>query len=651
MEKNCKDKGVTLIALVVTIIVLLILAGVSINMLTGQNGILKRATEAKNTTEVASEKEGIQMAVATSQMASDNYTSIKKDGLQSELNSYFGKEKTTLEDNKDGSYTVTMNNSKRKYTIEDDGSIIEGVYDKWNGTDSKEPTEKTSNEIHIYTVAELKWIADKVNNDGNTFDGYTIYLENNLDLGARETSENWVNTENEALKWTAIGKQKDIPLKATFEGNNHIIKGVYINDETNFNGIFGNSSSILNLTVKNSYIKGGTCSGTVVGAVRSGTIENCHNINSTVELYDECRGVGGVVGQVKGVIKNCTNIGGRVVGRKDANGNALAGGVVGVLASGGAQDCYNTGNVTGEGNFVGGVIGVINPSSTVQDCYNTGDVTGEGDRVGGVIGVINPSSTVQDCYNTGNVTGEGNCVGGVAGAAANSSTVQDCYNTGNVTGEGNCVGGVVGMAEESSTISECYNVGNITGTNITGGVVGNALASTTVSECYNTGNVNSYQWAGGIAGGAANIITKCYNTGNVLSMNSAGTGGIVGTCVTGNSQKISLCYNDGTIQAQDGVGGISGRLGGEGYAGTATKCYNKGRIICTLSEKMKGEIIGNMAYDATVTKCYFMENSENIYGVGAIEGNGNLEEQRKETKKTTTNLKNYEEFLTWIEQQ
>lgn len=39
------NKGITLIALVVTIIVLLILAGVSIAMLTGQNGILTRASE------------------------------------------------------------------------------------------------------------------------------------------------------------------------------------------------------------------------------------------------------------------------------------------------------------------------------------------------------------------------------------------------------------------------------------------------------------------------------------------------------------------------------------------------------------------------------------------------------------------------------
>ena len=47
MEKNQKNKGITLIALVVTIVILLILAGISISMLTGQNSILNRAKEAK----------------------------------------------------------------------------------------------------------------------------------------------------------------------------------------------------------------------------------------------------------------------------------------------------------------------------------------------------------------------------------------------------------------------------------------------------------------------------------------------------------------------------------------------------------------------------------------------------------------------------
>jgi competence protein ComGC len=56
------NKGITLIALVVTIIVLLILAGISIQMLTGQNGILKRAGEAEEKTGIGQEKEIIALA-------------------------------------------------------------------------------------------------------------------------------------------------------------------------------------------------------------------------------------------------------------------------------------------------------------------------------------------------------------------------------------------------------------------------------------------------------------------------------------------------------------------------------------------------------------------------------------------------------------
>ena len=57
-------KGITLIALVVTIIVLLILAGVSIAMLTGNNGILTQGKRAKEETTVGHEKEAAQMAYA-----------------------------------------------------------------------------------------------------------------------------------------------------------------------------------------------------------------------------------------------------------------------------------------------------------------------------------------------------------------------------------------------------------------------------------------------------------------------------------------------------------------------------------------------------------------------------------------------------------
>ena len=56
MKKN-NQYGITLIALVITIIVLLILAGVSIATLTGDNGILTRASDASRENEITSVKE------------------------------------------------------------------------------------------------------------------------------------------------------------------------------------------------------------------------------------------------------------------------------------------------------------------------------------------------------------------------------------------------------------------------------------------------------------------------------------------------------------------------------------------------------------------------------------------------------------------
>lgn len=61
--KTKENKGITLIALVITIIVLLILTGVTIATLTGENGILTRATDAKEQTEIASVREQAQLDI------------------------------------------------------------------------------------------------------------------------------------------------------------------------------------------------------------------------------------------------------------------------------------------------------------------------------------------------------------------------------------------------------------------------------------------------------------------------------------------------------------------------------------------------------------------------------------------------------------
>mgnify|MGYP004519683137 CR=1 FL=1 len=74
MKKHVNNQGITLIALVVTIIVLLILAGVSISMITGQNGILNRAAEAKEKTEISSKDEQRKLAQAEALMNTEKTT-------------------------------------------------------------------------------------------------------------------------------------------------------------------------------------------------------------------------------------------------------------------------------------------------------------------------------------------------------------------------------------------------------------------------------------------------------------------------------------------------------------------------------------------------------------------------------------------------
>ena len=62
------NKGITLIALVITIIVLLILAGITIAMLTGENGLLNKANDAKITDMEAAATEKVKLAVAAANL-------------------------------------------------------------------------------------------------------------------------------------------------------------------------------------------------------------------------------------------------------------------------------------------------------------------------------------------------------------------------------------------------------------------------------------------------------------------------------------------------------------------------------------------------------------------------------------------------------
>ena len=106
--KSKRQKGITLIALVITIIVLLILAAVSIATLTGENGILTKANNAKTNNTIGEEQEQIKLAydaVMADNYEKGDYTSgVTASKLQEELDKI--KEGTTVEG--EGTIKVTF---------------------------------------------------------------------------------------------------------------------------------------------------------------------------------------------------------------------------------------------------------------------------------------------------------------------------------------------------------------------------------------------------------------------------------------------------------------------------------------------------------------------------------------------------------------
>ena len=114
-----RNKGITLIALVVTIIVLLILAGISINMLTGQNGILNRAAEAKEKTGTTQTEELVKLSVTDALTRGTG--SLTDENLKAALNSNIGAGKYEISGDATSGWTVTVNG--KEYKIDSTGKI------------------------------------------------------------------------------------------------------------------------------------------------------------------------------------------------------------------------------------------------------------------------------------------------------------------------------------------------------------------------------------------------------------------------------------------------------------------------------------------------------------------------------------------------
>ena len=122
-HKSKKKDGITLIALVITIIVLLILAGISISMLSGDNSILGKATQAKENTEIAEEKEMIKMA-SMQALIEKKHGNITKTELSNELENINSSKPTSVDSDEElNLLIVTFKNSGRVYQVDSNGNV------------------------------------------------------------------------------------------------------------------------------------------------------------------------------------------------------------------------------------------------------------------------------------------------------------------------------------------------------------------------------------------------------------------------------------------------------------------------------------------------------------------------------------------------
>ena len=387
-QKN-KEKGITLIALVVSIVVLIILAGVSIAMLVGENGIITQAQRADELTTQAQQKEAIELAIASVQ--AQGTLELDKTKLETALQSQLGDTTYTLTENRDGSFLLQI--AERSYYIDSTGEVI-----------------TQENMIAIGSAEELKAFRDDVNS-GNTYEGKYLYLTGDITL---DSSEQWETIGIYNKDATIITDERNTYFSGVFDGCNHKISGIYINTEDRGNGLFGiiKNGKVQNLGITNSNFIINHNAGAITGFLQNSEIINCYsNINVTVQ-GNNLINIGGIVGNMleNSEIKNSYNIS-KILA---SDGSSHIGGIVGGCTNSSIKNCYNNAEIIGD-EQIGGIVGYIN-NSIIINCYNSNNITGNS-KIGSIMGELNKDRVeVTNCYyleNTVNGTNETEIIEGI----------------------------------------------------------------------------------------------------------------------------------------------------------------------------------------------------------------------------------------------
>ena len=248
--------------------------------------------------------------------------------------------------------------------------------------------------------------------DGNGKDKpYVIYTEPQLDAVRKFPDANYklMNDLNMSGYVNSTG-DPFVPIgtyTGTFDGNNHIIDSLTINNPTqDKQGLFGDlEGSVKSLGLENVYITGNNYVGALAGYGNT-TKANIQNVYTTGTIIAQGDNVGGLAGQLAAKVSSCYST-------CMVKGNSNVGGLIG-YASGSVQSCYAAGPVFGKGN-TGGFLGVSDANAKVQLSYSWGLVATSDNApdgtFGGFIGSASLLSTMIGCFYNSNTSAQLNDVG------------------------------------------------------------------------------------------------------------------------------------------------------------------------------------------------------------------------------------------------
>lgn len=378
---------------------------------------------------------------------------------------------------KTGSATTAKNNNKTalELTVLEDQAQLEKV--KNDAIESVKAIENKETSVRIASgdvveYTSLEAFRDSVNK-GNSFAGYTITLQSDVDLENKE--------------WTPIGIEGK-PFAGIFDGNGKTIYNLKVTATAKKAGLFGN-------VIGNKNEKAPT---------RANAVWSDKKLNSGA--YAETN--------YNAIVKNFT-----VSGLNVSATDCFVGGAVGY-----AENAYianitiDNGTIHADGGKVGGVVGATGYNMVLTDLKTEGNVfvSGNAHSIAGIVGSVQRQDSyehlavIYNCVNNASVewkekgsSSEGKPIAGIVAHAGSNKNLEvvvaNCTNNGLVKASVECsyASGIIGQASKVKVVIDCTNNGEISANapkpNENYGVSGIVIADKGVEivNCQNTGKLTN----------------------------------------------------------------------------------------------------------------------------------------------------------------